>query len=65
MEYDIFTLRVDVQVAVLGAYGAVAVNHFLRVERWGQDFVLDGAAVAVGFAPDFGGGFRFGHWCGG
>ena len=61
IEHDLRTLRVDVQVAVLAAEGAVAVGDFLRRKRGGEDFVFDGAAVAVGFVPDFGGDVGVGH----
>ena len=61
VEDDVGALGVDVQIAVFAAYGAVAVHHWLGLEGRGGDFVLDGAAVAVGFVPDFGGGFGVGH----
>lgn len=47
-------LGVDVQIAILAAYRAVAVCHSLRVQRRGGNSVRDGSAVAVGFIPDFG-----------
>ena len=53
---DVLALGIDVQITVLAADGAVAAADFLGLERLGADFVLDGAAVAVGFVPDFGGG---------
>ena len=53
MKHDIRTLEMDVQIAVLAADGAVAVEDLVGVERWGEDFVFYGAAVAVGFVPDF------------
>ena len=55
LEHDVCPFRVDVQIAVLAADGAVAVGHLLRLERGGADSVGDGAAVAVGGVPGFGG----------
>ena len=61
IKHDVRALGVDVQIAVLAAYGAVAVHHFLAFDWWCQDFVSDSAAVAIGFVPDLGGGFGCGH----
>ena len=57
---DIGALGIDVQVPVLAADGAVAICDFLRFERGGEDFVGDGAAVAVCRVPDFGRWWRSG-----
>ncbi len=62
-KHDVGALRVDVQIAVPGADGTVAVGDLLRRERGGEHFVSNGAAVAVGCVPDFGSGGR-GGWHG-
>ena len=54
-------LGVQVEVAVLGADGAVAGFEGDVLEAGREDLVADGATVAVGFVPDLrgrGGGGR-------
>ncbi len=55
-KHDIGALRVDVQIAVPGADGTVAVGDLLRREREGEHLVFNGAAVAIGCVPDLDGG---------
>ena len=61
VEDDVRLPGIDIEVAVLAAYGAVAAGDLLGLERRRGDFVLDGPAVAVGFVPDFSGGFGIRH----
>ncbi len=61
VEDDVRLPGVDVEVAVLAADGAVAVGDLEGLERRRGDLVSDGAAVAVGFVPDFGGGVGVRH----
>ena len=53
-EHDVLTLGIDVEIAVLAAYGAVAVDHLKRFERLHVNLVLDGSTVAVGFVTNLG-----------
>lgn len=56
-EHHVLTPRIDVEIAVFAADGAVAVHDFERIERRYVDLVLDGSTVAIGFIPDLGWGF--------
>ena len=59
VENKILSKSINIQVAVLGAHGAIATHGFLLFEVWDLGLVLHGATVAAGFIPDFFGGF----WC--
>ena len=50
---QVLSLRIGLQVPVLGAYGAIAAHHLKALERWELDFVLDGPTVAICFVLDF------------
>lgn len=52
VEGDVLALGEDVDVAVFGTDGAVALVDGLVLETTGDDFVLDGPAVAAGFVWD-------------
>jgi hypothetical protein len=54
---DILSKRVNIQVAVLGAYGAIAIHGFLAVEGRKLALVSNGTAMAAGLVPDLLRGF--------
>ncbi len=50
--FDLVWAGIDEHVAVLGANGAVAAENLMGGDGREEDFVFDGAAVAVGVVPD-------------
>lgn len=51
-EHHVLTFRIDVEITVLAAYRAIAVDYFERFERWHVDLILDGSTVAIGFVSN-------------
>lgn len=58
---DILSKRENIQVAVLGAYGAIAIRNLLVVEGRKLALVFNGAAMAAGLVPGLFRGFRRCH----
>lgn len=50
---QVFSPRVDIEVAVFSANGALAVHDFETFERGEFEFVFNGCTMAVCFVPDF------------
>ncbi len=53
VENNVLSGRVHIEVAVFGANGAIAIHDFLAFEGSDLDLVLNGAAMTIGFVPDF------------
>lgn len=48
---NVLSQRVNIQIAVFGAYRAIAVHGFLAFEGGNLALVLNGTAMATGFVP--------------